>query len=43
VINGGLLAANAGALAVYLGSTESMGLGLGMLGTTAGLSSVVKF
>uniref|UniRef100_A0A915E5W5 NAD(P) transhydrogenase, mitochondrial n=1 Tax=Ditylenchus dipsaci TaxID=166011 RepID=A0A915E5W5_9BILA len=40
LINSSLLAANLGALGVYL-HTDSQGLGLSMLGTTAGLSSMM--
>merc|ERR1711988_1180765 len=39
-INGGLLAANAGAMGYFL-MTPELGMGLGMLGTTAALSSVM--
>ncbi|GMT32860.1 hypothetical protein PFISCL1PPCAC_24157 [Pristionchus fissidentatus] len=39
-INGGLGAGNLAALGTYL-ATDSYGVGLGMLGTTAGLSSVM--
>merc|ERR1712004_859733 len=39
-INSGLLAANAGAMGYFL-MTPELGLGLGMLGTTAALSSVM--
>merc|ERR1711899_103212 len=39
-INGGLLAANAGAMGYFL-MTPELGMGLGMLGTTAALSSVI--
>merc|ERR1712012_65053 len=39
-INSGLLAANAGAMGYFLMTTE-LGMGLGMLGTTAALSSVM--
>ncbi|CAD6197194.1 unnamed protein product [Caenorhabditis auriculariae] len=40
LINGGLLAGNLGALGVYM-SSQDYATGLGMLGTTAGLSSVM--
>jgi len=39
-INGGLLAANAGAMGYFL-MTPELGMGMGMLGTTAALSSVM--
>merc|ERR1711972_476513 len=39
-INGGLLAANAGAMGYFL-MTPELGMGLGMLGTTAALSSLI--
>merc|ERR1719209_407016 len=39
-INGGLLAANAGAMGYFL-MTPELGMGLGMLGTTAALSGVM--
>merc|ERR1712212_371214 len=39
-INGGLMAANVGAMAYYL-ADPSMSIGLGMLGTTAALSGVM--
>merc|ERR1712002_839610 len=39
-INGGLLAANVGAMGYFL-MTPELGMGLGMLGTTAALSSVM--
>merc|ERR1712223_667249 len=39
-LNGGLLAANAGAMGYFL-MTPELGMGLGMLGTTAALSSVM--
>merc|ERR1711863_163787 len=39
-LNGGLLAANAGAMGYFL-MTPELGMGMGMLGTTAALSSVM--
>merc|ERR1711931_262271 len=39
-INGGLLAANAGAMGYFL-MTPELGMGMGMLGTTAALSSIM--
>merc|ERR1711931_483917 len=39
-INGGLLAANAGAMGYFL-MTPELGMGMGMLGTTAALSSLM--